>query len=298
MRPGEFAIEPELVRHLVDTQFPQWSSEPIQRVASAGTDNAMFRLGESLVVRLPRLDSAVDALVAEQAALPFLDRHVSIQIPEVVAAGLPTPRFGHPWSIYRWIDGTDAYTESVANEVGIAAELGTFVRELRSAPPATQQQSFRGGPLQLRDEITRRYVQAVTARGELPQRSSTAFWDHAMNLPDWSSEQAWLHADLLPGNVLIRDGELEAVIDFGGCGLGDPSCDLMAAWALFTGAARDAFLREGGPDIMTSRRGRAWAFSVGVGAWEFYQDRNVLLANAGKRAALEALQSWEDGELG
>ncbi|SDS88918.1 Predicted kinase, aminoglycoside phosphotransferase (APT) family [Paraoerskovia marina] len=293
MHVDELDVDEVLVASLVAEQFPAWGRRRVVRVASAGTDNAMFRLGDDLVVRLPRVPGAAHQVAKEQRWLPYLAPHVPLHLPVPVGAGAATEAFPLPWSVYRWLDGDDALV-APPDDLAVAAEdLGRFVHALQRVPATGGPASFRGGPLSTRDVSTRDEIGSLGDRGAIDGELALAYWEGVLGRPQWQGDPVWLHSDLLPGNLLTLDGRLSAVIDFGGCGIGDPACDLMAGWTLFDAASRPVFRAASGVDDGTWARGRGWAFCFGIGAWHYYEVTNPALAAVGRRAALEVLSELD-----
>lgn len=279
MHADEFDISTELVRALLASQCPQWADHPVRRVPSSGTENALFLIGDDLVARLPRLPRAIDAILDEQRCLTRLAPHLPVTVPEPVHAGAPAAGFAAPWSVYRWLPGENPVEDQV--DASFARELARFVRALREVEPDGPR-AGRGGTLASRD----RYVRAAIAQlpglveDDVPA-AVTEVWDEALRLPEGTAPIAWLHGDLAPGNLLVRDRELAAVIDFGTAGTGDPTVDLIPAWNLMPAAAREAFRAELDVDDVTWERGRAWALSIALLQLPYYHRTNPgLAANA------------------
>ncbi|PFG33235.1 aminoglycoside phosphotransferase (APT) family kinase protein [Sanguibacter antarcticus] len=289
MHADELDIDEELVAALVAEQFPQWARLPVLRVLSSGTDNAMFRLGDELVVRLPRIPSAARQVSKEQRWLPHLAPSLPLEIPAPVGLGQTSDAFPLPWSVYRWIEGSDAAAAPPTDLTETAQRLGEFVHALERVPSAGGPASFRGGPLSSRDVSTRVEIDDLGGAGKIDGDRARWYWDSVLALPRWNGEPVWLHSDLLPGNLVTVDGVVTAVIDFGGCGTGDPACDLMAAWTVLDEASRPTFRAAAGVDDDTWARGRGWAFCFGVGAWHYYEVTNTALAGVGRRTALAIL---------
>jgi aminoglycoside phosphotransferase (APT) family kinase protein len=214
MHDGELDIEGELVRRLLDAQFPEMAEPPITAVESTGTVNAIYRLGDRLCVRLPRVEAWAQDLMKEWEWLPKLARCLSLLVPEPVAKGEPAGSYAFPWAIYGWIDGQPYSDELVADELEAAADLARFVTELREvdvpleAPPGGRK------PLRELDAVTRAAL--ASARGVIDGDAALTAWDRALQAPACDDAPVWIHTDLLRPNVLVRDGRLCAVIDFGG----------------------------------------------------------------------------------
>ena len=278
LHDGELDISEMLVSKLLAEQFPQWAGLPLALVPAAGTDNIMFRLGDDLVIRLPRKPGST--IEKEHRWLPWLAPQLPLAIPSPVALGRPGEGFPLAWSISRWLPGG----HDIFDLSGAAAALGKFVAALQKievppdAPPA-----YRGGSYRGADES----VRAALRDFDLPEMSEV--WSAALRLPEQNRRKVWLHSDLLPPNLLADDGHLSAVIDFGCVGVGDPACDLMPAWTVFDEATRSIFRSRLDPDDLTWARGRAWAVVFGLGAWHYYQRRNPSFAALGRRTVDQVL---------
>ncbi|MFF9476429.1 aminoglycoside phosphotransferase family protein [Streptomyces roseolus] len=292
----------ELVRKLVRAQFPQWAGLEVRRVASAGTDNAMFRLGDELVVRLPKAEWAAGQAEKEQRWLPRLAPALPLPVPVPVGAGVPGEGYGRAWGVYAWLDGADAWASPVLDLAHAAEELGRFGVALRAVDATGGPRSFRGGAVTEWEEgAFAPAVAALAAAGLLDERRALDAWKQVLGLPAWDREPVWLHGDLLPGNLLTRDGRLSAVIDFGGLGVGDPAADLLPAWTLLTPATRPLFRAASAVDDATWARGRGWALCWGIVTDHYYGDLggpgtaptpNPVLAAVARRAWTEALPEF------
>lgn len=292
MHDGEVDIDVALVHRLLAAQFPQWANLPLAPVPSAGTDNALYRLGDVLVVRLPRIEQATGQVDKEQTFLPRLAPHLPLAIPVPLALGRPGEGYPWRWSVYQWLDGENATIERIADPVQAARDLAHFVAALQridptGAPPPGVHNFFRGVPLSMRDAETRAAIAELS--GVLDTSAVTTAWNIALQAPEWHGPPVWLHGDLQPLNLLVSQGRLSAVIDFGGLGVGDPACDLMAAWNLLSADTRDVFRAALSVDDATWTRGRGWALSVGLIALPYYQNTNPVLAGIARRAIVEVL---------
>jgi aminoglycoside phosphotransferase (APT) family kinase protein len=291
MHENEVQTDTQLVGRLLAAQFPQWASLPLTPVPSAGTDNALYRLGSDMVVRLPRIDWAAGQAEKEGRWLPRLAPHLPLTIPELLAMGKPDAGYPWPWSVYRWLPGENA-TLARLNDPGQAAvQMARFITTLwqvdaTDGPPAAEH-NLRGAPLALRDEPTRKSIAAL--EGVIDTGRATAVWDAALEAPDWEREPVWFHGDLLSGNVLVEQGRLSAVIDFGGLAVGDPACDLMIAWSLFSGASREVFRVETAVDEATWLRGRGCALSQAVIFIPYYWHTNATGVKNARRMIAELL---------
>ena len=239
MHADEVDIDSSLVQDLIAEQFPQWRALSVERVPSAGTDNAMYRLGADMVVRLPRVPRASHAVALEQRWLPHLAPRLPLAVPVPLGLGVPGAGFDMPWSVYSWLPGANVFDEPLTDLTAAAHQLGEFITALRAVDPVDGPLSFRGDPILSRDTTVRAWLSDLGADGTIDGAAALAAWDDVLALPQWTGRPGWLHSDLIPGNLLAVDDTLTAVIDFGGVGVGDPACDLMPAWNLFDGRARD-----------------------------------------------------------
>ncbi|MYR88591.1 phosphotransferase [Streptomyces sp. SID685] len=287
MHADELDLDAPLVRRLIARRFPHWSALPVRRLASSGTENAMFRLGGELVVRLPRHPGAVPDLAHERRWLPLLGPLLPVAVPEPVGAGEPDEDFPWPWSVYRWLAGTNPVAGSVEQPELLAEELGLFVRALRRVEADGAPTGYRGGPLPERDEPTRAAVAELG--GRVDARAVTELWERAASAPEHGGPPRWAHGDLSPGNVLVDGGRLGAVIDFGCAGVGDPAVDLMPAWNLLPASARGVFREAAGAADAEWARGRGWALSVALIQLPYYWDTNPALAENSRHVIAEIL---------
>jgi aminoglycoside phosphotransferase (APT) family kinase protein len=250
-----------LVRHLIDTQFPQWANLPIRRVEVDGWDNSTFRLGKSFKVRLPTASRYVAQVEKEHRWLPVLAKSLSFSVPEPVALGIPTAEYPYPWSVYRWIDGDPVSVARIGDLTVLAEDVARFLLELKSIPAhegplAGVHSFFRGGPLRTYDSETRQCLELLW--GEIDADAALGVWEEAL-ASQWTDSAVWVHGDIAVGNLLMVEGRLGAVIDFGSCAVGDPACDLVIAWTLFKGRSRVAFRSIVGWDDGCWKRARGWA---------------------------------------
>jgi aminoglycoside phosphotransferase (APT) family kinase protein len=254
-------ITADVAARLVAGQFPQWASLPVVPVKLNGWDNVTFRLGDELSIRLPSADRYVAQVGKEHHWLPVLAPRLPLPIPEPVAMGRPSDEFPRPWSVYRWIAGEPASADQVTDPTGFACSLAGFLTALRAidasdGPPAGAHNFFRGGPLATYDEQTRQLIR-LTA-DDIDAGAATTVWDAAL-ASTWEQAPVWVHGDVTGSNLLIADGALRAVIDFGGMAVGDPACDLGMEWTFFTGDSTAVFRRGLHLDEATWARGRGWA---------------------------------------
>ncbi|GGU30973.1 aminoglycoside phosphotransferase family protein [Streptomyces lavendofoliae] len=273
-------IDDELVRRLIAGRFPQWAGLAVRRVPSGGTVNAVYRLGEDMVVRLPLTEGGAADVARERAWLPRLAPRLPAGIPEVLGAGEPAEGFPWPWSVYRWLEGEHPRAGAVVEPESLAGDLAEFVAAMWGVDLPDAPAAYRGGPLGSLDAGTRRAIE--TLRG-VPEEdvdcdAALAVWEAALAVPGWDGPPVWLHADLMPGNLLADRGRLTSVIDFGCMGVGDPACDLFPAWNLLPDGAREVFRERLGVDDATWARGRARTLSQALIALPYHRLTNPSMA--------------------
>jgi aminoglycoside phosphotransferase (APT) family kinase protein len=252
-------ITPDLVRRLVAAQFPQWADLAVTPVELDGWDNTTFRLGPSMSVRLPSADVYVAQVDKEHTWLPTLAPLLPLPIPTPIARGRASPDFPRPWSVYAWIDGDVCTAGRVADRMMFAADVAAFLTELYACPapgpPAGAHSFGRGGPVAQWHEQT---VSALESVSGIDRDGARAVWDAAL-AAGHAQPDVWVHGDVTGSNLLVRNGELAGVIDFGCCAVGDPACDLVVAWTLFEGESRAAFRSLVAVEESAWARGRGWA---------------------------------------
>jgi aminoglycoside phosphotransferase (APT) family kinase protein len=253
-------IDAALVRRLIATQFPHWKDLAVRPVASGGWDNRTFHLGDEMTVRLPSAAAYSLQVEKEHRWLPRLAPLLPLPIPAPLAMGVPAETYPWHWSVYRWIEGETAKRKRIASLSQFATELAEFLVALQridasGGPMPGQHNFFRGGPLSVYDGETREAIAILD--GKIDTDAASAVWEAAL-AATWRDAPVWFHGDVSWGNLLVRQGRLSAVIDFGTSGVGDPACDLAIAWTLFEGKSREAF-RAGLPaDEAMWARGRGW----------------------------------------
>lgn len=298
MHADEVDTDVSLVRRLLAAQFPRWAHLPIEPVPSAGTDHAIYRLGEEMAVRLPRIQRATGQVEKERRWLPRLAPHLPLAVPVPLARGSPAEGYPWHWAVSSWLAGETATIGRIADLRRAAADLVQFIAALQridptGGPPAGAHNFFRGVPLAERDAGVRAAIAALDSM--LDTDAVTAAWEAALRAPVWQGPSVWIHGDLSPGNLLVERGRLSGVIDFGGLGVGDPACDLMIAWTLFSGESREAFRTALAVDGATWARGRGWALSWALIFIPYYVDTNpVGVANA-RRTIDEVLADHSSG---
>jgi aminoglycoside phosphotransferase (APT) family kinase protein len=288
MHADELDLDLALVRRLVAARFPRWAGLPLEPVPSSGTVNALYRLGEEMVVRLPRTTWAAEGLDKELEWLPRLGPLLPVAVPVVLGVGAPAEGYPLPWAVYRWLDGENPTVDRLADPGSLAQDLAAFVTALRRIEPAGGPPAHRGGPLAVQDAETRAALRDL--EGMIDTAAATAAWAAALEAPRWPGPPVWVHGDLMPGNLLVRDGRLGAVLDFSTVGVGDPACDLIVAWYLLPARARDVYRAALGVDDATWARGRGWALSMALIQLPYYQHTNPVIAASARHVIHEVLR--------
>lgn len=254
-------IDVSLVRDLIDAQFPQWSHLPITPVAFSGWDNRTFHLGTKMSVRLPSAEAYALQVDKEQQWLPNLAPHLPLDIPQPIAKGRPTSDYPWQWSIYPWIEGQAASVACIRDKCLFAKDLAHFLQKLqridpRDGPLAGEHSFFRGGSLGTYHAEVEEALKILSKNQDVSLL--TSIWSTALK-EAWKKTPVWIHGDVATGNLLVREGRLCAVIDFGQLAVGDPACDLVITWTFFAGESRDAFRQALQMDNATWARARGWA---------------------------------------
>src|SRR6188472_9271 len=209
MHANELHTDAALVGRLLSAQFPHWAELPIERVPSSGTDNALYRLGDEMVVRLPRIDWAVDGVENAYEWLPRLAPLLPVAVPVPLAQGEPAEGYPWPWSVYPWLQGENPTVDRIADPQALANDLALFIEAMHRIDLAGGEPAGRGVPLVERDAQTRAAIAEL--RGLVDTDAVTDAWEAALRTPAWSGPPLWVHGDLAPGNLLLRGGRLAAV---------------------------------------------------------------------------------------
>lgn len=275
LHADEVEVDDDTVRRLIDHQFPDWARLAITP-AGHGTDNRMLRLGDDFVVRLPRTPGTAADVAKEQKWLPRLAPHLPLAVPEPIALGRPSDDYPFPWSVYRWVDGTELNPDHVEDPTGLGRRLADFVRAFHGIDLWGEERrepllSYRGGSLRGPSQWTsRNFAACRELEGlDLDLTSLERVWHEAMELDEPSVPHTWMHTDLKPSNLLVQDGAVVGVIDFGGLSVGDPTCEHAATWDLPPGA-RHAYADALDLDTNTRLRARAWALAIALSGVSYY----------------------------
>ena len=289
MHADEIDTDVALVRRLLAGQFPQWAELAIDPVASYGTDHDIYRLGDDLAVRLPRVGWATNQAAKEAEWLPKLAPQLPLAVPVQLAMGHPAEGYPFEWSVYRWLPGESA--DGTIDDLDRAAvDLAAFVNALRQIDATgahPRPARGRGAPLAELDEQVRRSIAELDDR--IDADATILSWEESLDAPRWDGEEVWVHGDLLPGNLLVVDGRLSAVIDFGGLNVGDPACDLQPAWNVYAGDSRTRYRAELEVDDASWLRGRGWALYQAVSALPYYWHTNPGMIRQASHALAQVL---------
>ncbi|MER7012973.1 aminoglycoside phosphotransferase family protein [Saccharopolyspora sp. NPDC000359] len=287
MHVGQLAVPPEVVRALVAEQFPQWRGLPVRRVASRGTVNALFRIGDQLAARFPLEPGDPEPtrrrLEAEAGQARELMGRTPFPTPEPVALGAPGAGYPLPWSVQTWLPGVVATDAEPGGSVAFAHDLAEFIRGVRAID--TRGRTFsgtgRGGDLRTHDDWMATCFDNSEQLLDVPRLRR--MWQDMRELPRGSTGDVMTHGDLVPDNLLVSDGRLAGVIDVGGFGPADPALDLVVAWHLLEAGPRQALRDALGCDPLEWERGRAWAFQQAMGLVWYYVESNPGMSQLGRR---------------
>ena len=262
LKAGKFDVDVPLVQRLVASQFPQWADLPIRPVDEDGWDNWTFHLGDRMKVRLPSAESYAEQAEKEARWLPRLAPHLPVRVPVPVGLGEPAEGFPWRWSVYDWLEGEPTTREALDDPVQFGWDVAKFITRLQvidpaGGPPPGTHNFFRGADLMtVYGDEARRSVDKVAEVIDAP--AAHAVLDAAGGA-SFRGAPVWVHGDIAVGNLLVANGRLSAVIDFGCCAVGDPACDLVLAWVFLDGPAREAFRLSVAADDATWARARGWA---------------------------------------
>lgn len=288
----------ELVRRLLAAQAPQWVDLPLTTVASAGVNHGIFRLGEHLTVRVPQSEWVANHVRKEHRWLPQFVGRLPLEVPSIAAAGVPDDHFPWHWSVYGWLAGREAVESAPLDERATALALADLVRELHlvptsNGPRAGLHSGLRGTPLPVRDDVVRAALVSIPGQFDVP--AATAAWEAALRVPAWRQSPVWIHGDMHPGNLLVREGALSGLVDWEMMCVGDPALDLSGAWMVLSDAGRQVMRNALPLDDHTWARARGWALCIGVIAAAYYHDSNPVLAGFSRKAAEDAVADFVRG---
>jgi aminoglycoside phosphotransferase (APT) family kinase protein len=294
MHADQLTVSLSVVRELVDAQFPSWRHLAVKAVESAGTVNAIFRIGDRLAARFPlrRGDAASvrRRLESEAAAARVLAGRTRFATPEPVAIGEPGAGYPLPWAVQTWLPGVTATDDDPGGSVAFAHDLAEFISGVRAIGTGgrTFRGQGRGGDLRSHDG----WMDTCFARSGhvLDVRRLRRRWEVMRALPRGAAGDVMSHGDLIPGNVLVSSGRLAGILDVGDLGPADPALDLVAAWHLLEDGPRQALRDDLRCDDLEWERGQAWAFEQAMGLVWYYADSNPAMSRMGRRT-LERIQA-------
>ena len=287
LHEDEVEIHETIVRALLQEQCPLYLFEKLTFFESMGTENVMFSLGEDKLIRLPRVEGAVDSLKKEAKWLPVLGKNLKIPIPKVLFEGKPSRAYPFPWLIISKLEGAEISNENLVDQSKASQNLAEFILSLRFAPMKKGPICSRGLPLAKRDKAVRESI--LLLEGAYDIKLLTELWEDSLKASDWQKEPLWLHGDLHKGNLLAKESEISAILDFGLSGIGDPSCDLMAAWTVLEAQSRTEFFSFLRADNNSIRKARGWALSLGILGYPYYKETNPSFALLAKNAMDEVI---------
>ncbi len=280
MHENELEINEGLVYSLIKNQCPEWANLPLERITSSGTDNALFRLGSEHIVRLPRVEwetGSVDKSInKEYEWLPKIAPFLQVPISLPVFKGSPNHSYPHSWLVAKWNEGHPVNFEKDNEHELLAKDLACFLNELHGIILPNGPTSRRGVPLKKVDTETRMAISQL--QEEVSIERTMFLWNQLLNVLPWNKGPVWVHGDFLPGNILVQNYRLSAVIDFSDVGIGDPACDLIISWALLNPQSRKTFKDNlNNIDEDTWERGRGWALSIALIMLPYYKNTNSVL---------------------
>ncbi|GGE55756.1 aminoglycoside phosphotransferase family protein [Priestia taiwanensis] len=288
-------IDSALVTKLINEQFQEWAHLEIKPVKLDGHDNRTFHLGNNMSVRLPSASGYVPQVKKEQKWLPILAQKLSVPISSPIAKGEPNEEYPFPWSINKWLDGETVTRENVKDLNQFAKDLGEFLIELQSidaseGPVAGAHNFYRGAPLSVYDHESRNAIEKN--RDVFDKVILTKLWDLSLD-SKWEREPVWLHGDIAVGNILVQNGKLSAVIDFGILGVGDPSCDAAMAWTFFDNESRTVFKDVLKMDERTWNRARGWALWKALITYEEHKNDDIIKSKEAYNVILTIVEDFK-----
>lgn len=287
MHKDELHIDINIAKQLIIEQFPQWQDLSINSIKAWGSDNVIYRLGQDMCIRLPRMSDDAKGIDKDARYLHLFASLLPLKIPEFIAMGSPNKDYPSKWGVYRWLKGKSADYEPLTNLNEAAITLAEFIVALQKIDIKEAPISSRDTSLLNRDQKTRAAIKAL--KETIDTAKVNNIWDQSLELPIYDKTPVWLHSDLHYGNLLIENGKLTAVIDFGMMGIGDPAADYIAAWSLFDFKSRLKFKEKLQIDEITFARARALALSIAVTIIPYYKDTNPSLTKVAKRIIKEIL---------
>lgn len=288
LHSDEVAVDCKIALELVLQQFPYWADLEVRKLNVSGSDNTIFKLGKDKCIRFPRIEEASYHAKKEQKWLPKLAENLALKIPFPIGVGVPSDLYPFYWSVFEWIEGDTAFEINVSDNEGVALELAHFIKSLRKIDVNHDSPiSKRGRGLEVQDYEVLEAISKLN--DEYDGTVLLKLWRDSLDVPNYLDYPVWMHADLLPSNILIKNNKLASVIDFGLMGVGDPSCDLISAWSIFNKTSRKIFLDELQVDEESYLRGRGWALSIALKVIPYYRKTNQELVTVARRIITEIL---------
>ena len=277
-------IDVALIQNLIASQIPQWKNLSISLVENGGWDNRTFHLGDSMLIRIPSAERYAQKIEKEFRWLPILSPLLPYNIPKPLVMGKPDETYPWNWGVYTWLDGETVASCKNINLDMLAKDLGLFLKALHAidpigGPTAGQHNFYRGGSLAVYDTEVKNALSVLNDK--INTEAARKIWESAITT-QWQKAPVWVHGDIAVGNLLVKHGELTAVIDFGGLAIGDPACDLAIAWTLFKNESRETFKHILSFDSDTWLRGQAWAL------WKAL----IIAAGITQANTIEGRQCW------
>ncbi len=294
MHEHQVDVEPADVARAVGARFPDLRAAGVRPVDSGGTVVAVFRVGDDLVARFPLVPDAGESrrreLQEEQAHARHVAAYVSLAVPQPVTVCEPIGAYPGWWSLWRWLPGQTVRPDDVADVDLLARDLATLVRQVHGIPTGGRPWDGTGrggGHLAEKDGWVRH---SITRSAHLVDAAAvTRVWEEALGARLFAGPARTIHCDLMPGNLLMRDGRLSGVIDWGAGYVGDPAADLAPAWHLLDRDSRRMWRRGLAPDGDAWSRARGWALEQAIGALHYYEYTNPHMVAAARRTLGELL---------
>ena len=287
LHKNEVHIDAKLLRRLLESQFEQWSQQPLSFVSSSGTCNVIYRIGKDLCARLPRQPSDARYLEKELEWLPMLSSHLSIKVPRPIARGVPGIGYPFTWAVYEWLEGEPFDAEEIGGRPRIAESLAQLVAQLRVIDTTHAPKSNRDAALSANNPSV---LEAIESLDENIDRDAVrSVWEASVRVPAWKGDDLWIHGDLLPTNILVKNHQLTAVIDFGLVGVGGPAVDIIPAWSTLRGEARQTFRSALNIDSVIWARARGLALRQALKIIPYYLESNPSFSVMARRTVEEIL---------
>ncbi len=287
MHKDEIDVTKDIVKALVSSQFPQYLDLPLVKMDSPGTNNALFKLGDEMIVRLPIVVTATKHVEVERAYLPKLAPLLPVDVPIPLGLGNPSDTYPWQWTIYRRLKGDNPQANKLERPEELARDIAQFISAMRDVDSTGGPKAKRGKDLSNQDPGVQHALKNL--KNTVDTVKASKIWKKCLKAKKWQTNPVWVHGDLMPGNLLVIDGRLSGVLDFEGTGVGDPACDLIPAWNLLPGSVRSVFKDTVGVDKDTWLRGMGWAFSMALIQLPYYRGTNPAMATNARHVIAEVI---------